>query len=64
MPKRVRLSRAKGSRGRPPLGAPRKISVTLRIDTDTLNAYRATGDGWQSRINADLHKTAKKLKTG
>ena len=31
-----------------------KKSVTLRIDPDVLEAWRATGPGWQARINATL----------
>jgi uncharacterized protein (DUF4415 family) len=49
-------------RGRPPLPSP-KQAVKLRLDSDVLAAYRATGDGWQTRINADLRK-ARKLKVG
>lgn len=46
-------------RGRPPLGGKPKSAVTLRLDADVLDAYRATGDGWQSRINADLRRARK-----
>lgn len=49
-------------RGRPPLPNP-KQAVKLRLDADVLAAYRATGDGWQTRINADLRK-ARKLGVG
>lgn len=49
-------------RGRPPLENP-KQAVKLRLDADVLEAYRATGDGWQTRINADLRR-ARKLKAG
>lgn len=49
-------------RGRPPLGNLSKTSVTLRLDAEIVAAYRGTGAGWQSRINADLRKTAKRLK--
>jgi uncharacterized protein (DUF4415 family) len=49
-------------RGRPPLESP-KQAVKLRLDADVLAAYRKTGDGWQTRVNADLRK-ARKLKTG
>jgi uncharacterized protein (DUF4415 family) len=49
-------------RGRPPLKNP-KQAVKLRLDADVLAAYRKTGDGWQTRINADLRK-ARKLKAG
>lgn len=50
------------SRGRPKLEAP-KEAVSLRLDADVLEAYRKTGDGWQTRINADLRK-ARKLTAG
>jgi uncharacterized protein (DUF4415 family) len=46
-------------RGRPPLGAQPKSSVTLRLDADVLEAYRALGAGWQSQINADLRRVRK-----
>jgi uncharacterized protein (DUF4415 family) len=40
-------------RGRP-LGSGSKTQVTLRIDTEVLNKFKATGSGWQSRINEVL----------
>ena len=49
-------------RGRPPLPSP-KQAVKLWLDADVLAAYRKTGEGWQTRINADLRK-ARKLKAG
>ena len=49
-------------RGRPPLPSP-KQAVKLRFDADVLAAYRKTGDGWQTRINADLRE-ARKLRVG
>jgi uncharacterized protein (DUF4415 family) len=45
-------------RGRPPLPSP-KQAVKLRLDADVLAAYRKTGRGWQTRINADLRKARK-----
>lgn len=47
-------------RGRPSLEHP-KEAIKLRIDHDVLAAYRRTGSGWQTRINADLRKAARKL---
>jgi len=47
-------------RGRPPLEHP-KEAIKLRIDHDVLAAYRRTGSGWQTRINADLRKAARKF---
>ncbi|MDR2165666.1 MAG: BrnA antitoxin family protein [Zoogloeaceae bacterium] len=40
--------------GRPPRAAPRKAPVTLRLDVDLLAALKATGKGWQTRINEIL----------
>ena len=48
-------------RGRPPLGAKAKGVVTMRLDADVLESYRALGAGWQTQINADLRR-ARKLK--
>jgi uncharacterized protein (DUF4415 family) len=44
--------------GRPVLANPKK-QVTLRLDPDVVEAFRATGKGWQSRINAELRKALK-----
>lgn len=46
-----------GSRGRPVADNPKK-QVTLRLDADVVERYRASGKGWQSRINEDLRKAA------
>ncbi len=40
-------------RGRP-LGSGTKTQVTLRLDVDVLEKFRASGDGWQTRINEAL----------
>lgn len=42
--------------GRPPVGAAPKRQVTLRLDQDVIEAFRASGAGWQARINAALRK--------
>jgi uncharacterized protein (DUF4415 family) len=43
----------KALRGRPP-GTGQKKSTTVRFDNDILNAFKSTGKGWQSRMNAAL----------
>lgn len=43
-------------RGRPPLESPKR-QVTLRIDADVLERLRASGKGWQGRVNEVLKKT-------
>lgn len=47
----------KRSRGRPAIEKP-KSHVSLRLDADVLAKFKATGKGWQSRINEVL-KSAK-----
>jgi len=46
-------------KGRPSLpdGA-KKRRITLMLDPDVLEHFRATGKGWQTRINAALRKVA------
>lgn len=39
---------------------PTKQLVSLRIERQTLDTYRATGRGWQTRIDEDLAKAAKR----
>ena len=42
-------------RGRPRASKP-KVSTTLRLDADVMAAFRAEGEGWQTRINAALRE--------
>jgi uncharacterized protein (DUF4415 family) len=42
-------------RGRP-AGSGAKSSTTLRLDTEVLEAFRATGRGWQTRVNNALQE--------
>lgn len=54
----------KRGRGRPKLAHP-KQRVSLRLDPKVIAAYKATGEGWQSRINEVLaralpHRRAKR----
>jgi uncharacterized protein (DUF4415 family) len=44
-------------RGRP-LDPNRKQAISLRIDGDVLERFKADGPGWQSRMNAALRKAA------
>ena len=40
--------------GRPPSDKPLKVSTTIRLDPDVLEALKATGAGWQTRVNEAL----------
>ena len=44
--------------GRPKLENP-KQQVTLRLDKIVLETFKATGAGWQTRINEELRKALK-----
>ncbi len=44
-------------RGRPPAEVT-KEAVSLRCDRDLVNAFRSTGEGWQTRINEALREYA------
>jgi uncharacterized protein (DUF4415 family) len=46
-------------RGRPPLESPKKL-IALRLDPDVIERFRATGPGWQSRINMVLREYLEK----
>jgi uncharacterized protein (DUF4415 family) len=52
------LSQFKRVRGRP-LGSGKKEQVTLRLDAQILEKFKATGNGWQTRINDALLDWAK-----
>lgn len=47
--------KAAARRGRPKL-AITKIPVTMRLDQDIVNAFKQTGEGWQTRMNDALHQ--------
>jgi len=40
-------------RGRPPVSVKRP-TLNMRVDAEVLEAFKATGAGWQTRINAVL----------
>jgi len=48
--------RKPGQRG--PQRAPVKKKISLRVDAEVLAHYKATGPGWQSRVNEALKKAA------
>ena len=52
-----RIEAAEVKRGRPRAEVT-KVSTTIRLDPDVLEAFRAEGPGWQSRINAALRQAA------
>lgn len=45
----------KRGRGRP-AAAVKRPTLNMRVDADVLEAFKATGQGWQTRINAALRE--------
>ncbi|WP_066335350.1 BrnA antitoxin family protein [Azohydromonas lata] len=45
--------------GRPPSGKVRP-TLNMRVDADVLEAFKATGPGWQTRIHALLREAVDK----
>lgn len=45
-------------RTRGPQKAPTKQLVSLRLDREVIERFKATGPGWQARINEALRKAA------
>jgi uncharacterized protein (DUF4415 family) len=45
-------------RGRP-RSPTRKVPLKLRLDPDVIKAFKATGPGWQTRINQTLRRAVK-----
>ena len=37
---------------------PTKEMITIRLDADVVDYFRATGKGWQGRVNEVLRRTA------
>lgn len=53
------IAAAKRARGRPKLVRP-KAHITLRLDADIVEAFKAEGPGWQTRINDALARAVKR----
>jgi uncharacterized protein (DUF4415 family) len=43
-----------GVRG--PQKSPKKVVITIRLSPDILEKFKATGDGWQTRIDKSLRQ--------
>lgn len=56
------VRRYRGQRG--PQKSPTKELISVRIDRDIVAAYRASGPGWQTRMNDALRTQAKKSSVG
>lgn len=50
------LKKKRGQRG--PQKAPVKERISIRLDSDIVQRYRAAGRGWQGKMNENLRRTA------
>jgi len=55
-PAAVRAALAEKRRGRGRQKSPLKRATTLRFDADVLAALKATGKGWQTRVNTVMRE--------
>lgn len=53
--------RRRGERG--PQKSPTKVQIAIRLDRDLVEQLRATGRGWQSRVNTALRRSLLRSKT-
>ena len=52
LPESLRAKLARPPRG--PQKAPVKVSTTIRLSPDVIEAFKSAGDGWQTRIDSAL----------
>ena len=55
--KKARPERKKPTAG--PAAARSKRAISIRLDEDVIDQFKRSGNGWQSRINEVLRKSAK-----
>lgn len=54
----VKLARGRGR----PAGSGSKVATNIRLDRDLVDAFKGTGEGWQTRMNDALRDWAKNHK--
>ena len=50
-----KFAKAAVRRGRPPVAKP-KVSTTIRLSQDVIDHFKASGRGWQTRIDKALRE--------
>ncbi len=55
------LAAAFKSRGGRPKAAVKRVPISLRVEPEVLAAFKATGPGWQTRMNEALAEAARRL---
>lgn len=63
LPKKLWETISKRKRGeRGPQVKPKKIAICLRLSPEVVDHYKATGRGWQGRIDASLKRSIQSRK--
>jgi hypothetical protein len=44
-----------------PKPEPNKVSITIRLRPSTVETYRRSGRGWQTRLSSDLDRIADRI---
>ena len=55
------LAAAMKSRGGRPKAAMKRVPISLRVEPEVLEAFKAGGPGWQTRMNEALAEAARRL---
>lgn len=50
------LQKTLGMRPRGPQKSPKKVPTTIRLSPEVMEYFRASGDGWQSRVDGVLRE--------
>jgi len=61
VPTDAEFAQMKPFRGRP-AGSGSRVSITLRLDKNVISRFRATGPGWQTRLNELLVRAAQRAR--
>jgi len=61
MPRTARRRRTNPTPNNPNAQAPRRIAISIRVAPATLETFRATGPGWQVRMNEVLDRAAARI---
>jgi uncharacterized protein (DUF4415 family) len=53
------VARHRGQRG--PQKSPTKVPISIRVDADIVNFFKARGPGWQSKVNETLRQQMERI---
>ncbi len=58
-PTKAEFTQLRPATGRPKSTTPHKVPTTIRFDADVLAALKASGKGWQTRVNEAVREWLK-----